>query len=102
MTVSKPYTDGSYTRNDLRAMLPTVGDVLKRKPEFGQSCGISQAARTLPCTVVYVHPAHLWYRVEFKALSGGTFYECYKVPDNITYDQKYDTHGGSKYLECNR
>lgn len=31
-----------------------------------------------PCTVVQVHPKHLWYRVRFDA---NGCYECYKVPN---------------------
>lgn len=97
MYVKDPYTGEPYTKQVLRAMLPQVGDHLKKKPEFGQSPGATHFKRALPCVVTYVHPAHLWYQVEFKTRSGETFRQCYKLPD-ATYDQNRNAR--SKYLEA--
>lgn len=100
MYAGKSFTDRSHTPEELRALLPKVGAVLLRKPEFGQSCDVTQAAKPRPCVVTYVHTANLWYEVEFKNRDGSTFRQCYKLPEDANYDQKYSP--ASLYLETAR
>lgn len=65
-----------YSKEELKAMLPKVGDVLMRKQTIGCT---SADGPTKPrsCKVVYVNEEHLYYRVQFR----NGCYECFKVPD---------------------
>ena len=66
------------TPDDVRAMLPKVGDRLMRKPTcYYGFYSRFRVDRELPCEVVYVHPEHLWYAVRF---SSGII-ESYKLPE---------------------
>lgn len=64
-----------------RCLLPEVGDQLKKVPTGDPSWG---GAKPLPCEVIYVNRAHLWYMVRFE--SGRR--ESYKVPE-------YNPRGGA-------
>lgn len=60
----------------LAEQLPRVGE---RRMEVMTYSGAYPGERTArPCTVVQVHPEHLWYRVQFDA-NGCS--ECYKIPN---------------------
>jgi hypothetical protein len=64
-----------YTRKEVRAMLPKVGDIRMEKPTEAKAPGLQAAP--MECRVIEVNRAHMWYRVRFTA-SG--FTECYKLP----------------------
>lgn len=64
-------------KEDARALLPRVGDKLRKAPTIVHLRGLTQTAEVQDCEVVEVNPAGLWYRVKFD--NGGT--ECYKVPE---------------------
>lgn len=64
-------------KKDARALLPRVGERMRKAPTIVHLRGLVQTAEPQDCTVVEVNPAGLWYRVEFD--NGGT--ECYKVPE---------------------
>lgn len=67
------------TPDDVRAMMPKVGDELMRKPTcYHGFLGRHDMNTVRPCVVTYVHPEHLWYSVRFKE-SG--IIESYKMPD---------------------
>lgn len=65
-------------KEDARALLPRVGDKLKKAPTVVQPRGLVQSMEPQDCEVVEVSQRGLWYRVRF--LSGAT--ECYKVPED--------------------
>ena len=67
------------TPDEVRDMMPKVGDELMRKPSFYYGFfGRHDLSIERPCVVVYVHPKHLWYSVQFKQ-SG--IIESYKLPE---------------------
>lgn len=67
-----------YTRAELEAMLPKVGEKMMRVPSaLADTYGIHR--RPQPCTVVAVNLNGLWYRVYYEDLG---FSECYKVPES--------------------
>ena len=61
----------------VRRLLPEVGEKRIEMPSYGIGAESVRCRQPQECTVVAVHPAHLWYRVRFDA-SG--WHECYKVP----------------------
>lgn len=61
------------TKDEVRGLLPRVGDELIERPTLTDKDGSAKPQR---CKVVEVNRRHLWYRVRFK---NGT-HECYKVP----------------------
>lgn len=61
------------TKDELRHQLPKVGDIRMEVP----SNPFHHDPPAEKCVVIEVHPAHLYYRVRFKATG---FTECYKVP----------------------
>ena len=65
-----------YSKEELKAMLPKVGDVLMRNQTIG---GTSADGPTKPrsCKVVYVNERNLFYRVQFQ----NGLYESFKMPD---------------------
>lgn len=64
-----------YTKEELRALLPKVGDKLMRRQQIGYPrCELSGPRS---CVVTYVNEKHLWYEVQFR----NGFRECYKVPE---------------------
>lgn len=65
-------------KEDLRELLPRVGDKLKKAPTIDQPRGLVQTEEPRECEVVEVNQRGLWYRVRF--LNGGAT-ECYKVPE---------------------
>lgn len=68
--------DAHYTKAELRAMLPKVGDRLERPFTRGGVLSPDELPPK-PCLVVEVNTEHFWYRVRFEAT--GT-YQCFKVP----------------------
>lgn len=67
------------TPDDVRAMMPKVGDELMRKPSYYYGFYSRYDMNVeRPCEVVYVHPKHLWYAVRFK---NSGIIESYKLPD---------------------
>ena len=63
-----------YTKDELRAMLPKVGDRLM-KPMMRS---FSEGTALEPCTVVEVNVDYFWYRVCFDCT--GT-HQCFKLPE---------------------
>ena len=64
-----------------RSLLPKVGDIRTELPTMFATPGKTDDLRKpLPCKVVLVNTAHLWYMVEFE----NGFRECYKVPKQKT------------------
>lgn len=65
-----------YTKEELRAMLPQVGD---RRMEImcASTNAQTEAPREQACTVVEVNEAHLWYRVRFDRTG---VHQCFKLP----------------------
>lgn len=66
----------AYSVEALMRTMPQVGERLKKKPHRLKNDDRGPIIPR-PCTVVYVHPEHLWYTVRFD--SG--MMECYKVPE---------------------
>ena len=66
-----------YTKEDLQAMLPEVGDRLMRVPVVHSLDKTQQAGMPRACTVVEVNRERLWYRVRFDRTG---YCVCYKVP----------------------
>lgn len=67
-----------YSKEELQAMLPEVGDRLTRVPTYVKmGWEQQQSATPQPCVVEYVNTEHLWYTVRFE--TGRT--ESYKVPE---------------------
>lgn len=64
----------------LMAMMPKVGDRRMERPVSDETTGSLMRKEKQPCTVVLVHPEHLWYMVQFD----NGFRECYKVPEYVT------------------
>ena len=67
----------AYTKEQVRAMLPQVGDKLIRRPVWSKHLGMSSLPPPLHCVVVYVNTEHMWYMVQFEA----GYRQCYKVPE---------------------
>lgn len=64
-----------YTKEELRTMLPKVGDFLMKRQQIGYPrCELSEPRS---CRVTYVNTEHLWYEVQFR--NGQR--ECFKVPE---------------------
>lgn len=68
-----------YTQRELRDILPQVGDRLRKIPTLKKAK--DEKPVPLPCRVIYVNTAHLWYTVQFTTVLGHTFREAYKVPE---------------------
>lgn len=67
-----------YTKEELRAMLPKVGDRrMECMTSTGGALGYSNSAPQ-PCTVVEVNEEHYWYRVVFDSIGAS---QCYKLPE---------------------
>lgn len=66
------------TPQQARAMLPRVGDRMRKIPTTLKIA--DEDPRPAWCTVVYVNTAHLWYTVQFQE-KGCRFRESYKVPE---------------------
>jgi hypothetical protein len=64
-----------FTKDELKAMLPKVGDKRTEKPTACRVPGVP--VKKQPCVVIEVNQEHLWYRVRFEW--GGI--ECYKLPE---------------------
>ena len=68
-----------YTKEELRAMLPKVGERRLEKPIMSNNGSISFGVTAAqPCTVVEVNEAHYWYRVQFDKTG---ICQCYKLPE---------------------
>lgn len=65
-----------YSKEELRAMLPKVGDRRLEKMSASTSCQII-TPEPLPCTVVEVNEEAYWYRVQFDRTG---VCQCYKLP----------------------
>lgn len=63
------------TKDEVRSLLPNVGDVRMEIPVTTGKYGIE--VQPMECQVVEVNRDHMWYRVRFTD-SGLT--ECYKLP----------------------
>lgn len=70
--------DTSLTVEQVRAMLPNVGDRMRKVPV--STSDKMQKVAPAWCTVIYVNTAHLWYTVQFQG-AGTRFRESYKVPE---------------------
>lgn len=64
-----------YTKDEIRNMLPNVGDTRMEIPTETGREGLP--AEPMECQVIEVNPDHMWYRVRFKDTG---FTECYKLP----------------------
>jgi hypothetical protein len=64
------------SKEEVRAMLPKVGDVRWERPVVADGIGHILAGKPRKCTVVYVHEEHLWYTVQFE----NGIKESYKMP----------------------
>lgn len=66
------------TMEEVRGLLPEVGDTRWEIPTIDETSAVCQEAakKAQRCTVVAVNTAHLWYEVEFE----NGFRECYKLP----------------------
>ena len=62
------------TKDEVREMLPKVGDRRMEVPTVLKGEGYNKEPR--PCVVTYVNRLHMWYEVKFK---DGTR-ESYKLP----------------------
>lgn len=62
------------TKEEIRAMLPSVGDRRMEVPTILADKSYNKKPR--PCVVTYVNRRHLWYEVKFE---DGTR-ESYKLP----------------------
>lgn len=62
------------TKEEVRAMLPRVGERRMEVPTVLKGEGYNKEPR--PCVVTYVNRRHLWYEVRFE---NGTR-ESYKLP----------------------
>lgn len=65
-----------YTKEELRAMLPKVGDRRMEKMTAATNAQIS-ALPPQPCTVVEVNEEAYWYRVRFDKTG---ICQCFKLP----------------------
>lgn len=70
--------DNTYTPEEVRAMLPKVGDRLRKVPTMPKEQ--MESPGPMWCQVVYVNLAHLFYTVQFQE-KGCRFRESYKVPE---------------------
>ena len=64
---------------EAKQLLPRVGDKRMEVPTINEDINLGKilaGRRPMPCTVVEVNRAHLWYRVKFE----NGIVECYKVP----------------------
>jgi hypothetical protein len=64
------------SNEEVRAMLPKVGDVRWERPVVADGGGHILAGKPRKCTVVYVHEEHRWYTVQFE----NGIKESYKMP----------------------
>ena len=83
MYVRNTETPKNLSREWLMTLLPKVGDKRMERPTINEntnSRGSIYRNDAQPCTVVYVHPAHLWYTVQFEY----GVRESYKVPKYVT------------------
>ena len=64
-----------YTRQELRKMLPKVGDRLIRP----MTRAGTEDLKLYPCVVVEVNVEHYWYRVRFDATG---WCQCFKLPES--------------------
>lgn len=58
----------------LRRQMPQVGDRLKLVPTLHKGMNW-RVPKPMPCVVIYTHPEHLWYMVQFE----NGLRECYKA-----------------------
>lgn len=66
------------TPDEARQLLPRVGERRQETmTKVHRMKGENETTTPLDCTVIYVHPEHLWYMVQFKDTG---VRECYKVP----------------------
>lgn len=70
--------DTPLTIEQARAMLPNVGDRMRKVPVSPSDK--MQKAVLAWCTVIYVNATHLWYTVQFQG-AGTRFRGSYKVPE---------------------
>lgn len=63
------------SQEELLAMLPKMGEQRMETPTLSKMQS-GPEARPQPCKVVYIHPDHLFYTVEFE----NGIRESYKVP----------------------
>lgn len=71
------------SKEELQAMLPQLGEQRMETPTLRKMQGVSEA-RPQPCKVVYIHPDHLYYTVEFR----NGVRESYKVPTDEMLRQR--------------
>lgn len=70
------------TPNQLRAMLPAVGDRRMETPTLHKMQGVKRS-RPQPCVVTHVNEEHYWYEVTF----ANGVRETYKLPtDDMLHD----------------
>lgn len=65
-----------YTKEELRAMLPKVGDRRMEKMSASTSAQL-EVLSPQPCTVVEVNEEAYWYRVRFDKTG---ICQCFKLP----------------------
>lgn len=67
-----------FSKDELRAMLPKVGDIRTETPTVFATSGLTEALRKPQrCRVVLVNREHFWYTVQFE----NGFRETYKLPE---------------------
>ena len=77
-----------YSKEQLRAMLPKVGDVLMRRQVLSGKTD-SEPSKLKSCKVVYVNEKNLWYCVQFE----NGCRQGFKVPELEGRKRKNDSDG---------
>lgn len=77
-----------YSKEELRAKLPKVGDVLQRRQTLG-STSSSEPSELKSCKVIYVNEEHLYYVVQFR----NGCKQGFKLPDLEGRKKKFDSDG---------
>lgn len=67
------------TKDEVRSLLPNVGQVRMEIPNITGKYGIE--VKPMECRVIEANRAHMWYRVRF---FGSGMTECYKLPKTKT------------------
>lgn len=67
----------SLSKEELRSMLPKVGDRLMHRQLMGYPHREFSEPRS--CVVIFVNEKHLWYEVQFD----NGFRECYRLPETV-------------------
>ena len=77
-----------YSKEELKAMLPKVGDTLMRRQTI--CCpGMREPSKLKNCKVVYVNEEHMYYTVQFQ----NGCRESFKVPEKEGRKRINDSDG---------